>query len=255
MSGVRRQETSPDRACPEWSYLCRVRDERKRQRTDLGAWLCSTDARAAATSELRRARLPHGHDQVDDVLSEIGERVLARIDREPLELGNDSSVAAYARRALSNAAIDLVRGHHHASLEDLLDQGYEPADDASDSTDTDADDRIGVDPTALARALHRAMSPPHRRSIWSVAAALVVIALSSDQVRPAADIPSPDARHGGAADPNRWAALAYAGQGRCFVRPETGAIRERRSRAIAHLDRTLRTAAELLPLPVSEDVR
>lgn len=235
-----------------------MRDEQERQRTDLGAWLWSADARAAATFELRRVGLPHGHDQVDDVLGEIGERVLARIDRDPLELPNDTSVAAYARRALANAATDLVRGHHHASLDDLLDQGYEPVDAASDSTDNDTDvnDRIGTGPVAgLALALHRAMRSPHRRSIWSVAAALVVIALNDDRVRPAFDIPTPDARHGGAADPNRWAALAYAGQDRCFVKPETGAIRERRSRAIAHLDRTLRTAVDLVAQPVSEDVR
>lgn len=237
------------------TYRGTVREERAQQREDLGEWMGSGDARVAAAGLLRRSGLPHGDDHIDDVISEVAASVLARIAREPLDLRHGSTVAAYARRSLGNAVTDIVRGHHETSLDALMDQGLQPTEPeappmGSSDHAGDVDTELA---TLLCRALHTRLQPPRPRPTWSVAAALAFVALTDERVRPATDIRLPDAQHGGAADPTRWAALQYAGRDTCFAQPENGAVRQRRSAALDQLSITLTSAIGLVG--IKEDAR
>lgn len=219
-------------------------ERRQAQTEELAQWALSADARSAAAADLHRFGLPHGHDQVDDVLGDVSEKVWRRIRREPLDVREGTSVIAYARRSIANSVIDLVRGRHDVALDDLLELGHEPSQEEPDLFKDPLADTGGPDAAQLVRrALHGELSGRYVRA-WHVAAALVVVALSQDEVAVAVDIPRPSATHGGAARPQYWAALAYAGEDRCFADPDTPAVRERRSQAMRRVQETLARALD-----------
>lgn len=221
-----------------------VQGESVDQRVEVGRWMLSDDARAATSADLRRHGLPAGTAQVDDVLGAVTERLLVRLGQGALDLRNGTTVAAYARRSIANEVIDLFRGSHAVSLDELIEAGINPY-AASEAVDETGDAAVVIldGPTPalvedLRRALHADLARRHTQA-WTIAAALVVVSLSDPDLCPAADIARPDPRHGGAGRPDRWAGLAYAGQHRCFEQPETGAVRERRRRALGHIDAAL----------------
>jgi hypothetical protein len=236
--------TAPDgagRSVTDHPYGEGVTDGRRQaQIEELAQWASSADARAAATADLRRYGLAHGHDQVADVLGDVLVKVWGRILEEPLDERDGTSVIAYARRSVANSVTDLARGRHDLSLEDLMDSGYTPNPDEFDLVDDPLID-TGETVSHVRMALHGELSGRYVQS-WYVAAALVVVALSQDDLAVAADIPCPSATHGGAVRPEYWAAVAYAGQDRCFADPDTSAVRERRSQAMRRVQQTLARA-------------
>lgn len=226
--------------------------EGEAQGRELASWLVSADASAAARSDLLRRALPHGADQVDDLLGEVAAKVLTRIADTPLDLRAGTTVAAYARRTLANAVTDLARGHHDLSFDALLEAGAigvdspvgrpgpGPGPGRSDVDEFDVVlDRDDRDLCGLVRrSLHGGLGERYALA-WVVAAALVVVALSQDDLPVAAGVPRPDAAHGGAGQAQLWAALAYAGQDRCFEQPDSSAVRQRRSVAMGHVSAAL----------------
>ncbi|CAN5398972.1 hypothetical protein BH10ACT1_BH10ACT1_42840 [soil metagenome] len=210
---------------------------------ELGTWLWSADGRTAARADLRSHGLPHDPAQVDDVLGEVALGVFRRMARHGALQG---SVPAYARRAIRNAVVDLARGHHDVSLDELLSaDGGGPSLIDGPATDQDP---FPAEPgmeqlLAIRLGLHADLSLP-RADTWPVAAALAALTLSQGDVEPAPDLPRPDAAHGGAGKAELWAALAYAGQDRCFATPDTMAVRTRRTTAMARVRRTLQRALD-----------
>lgn len=218
------------------------------QLDELTSWCLGADARAAAASELRRLGLPDDEDHIDDVCQDVLLSVLRRIEgRRAIcdEIGR-SAVIPYARRALSHAAIDLVRLGSAARLEALV----APAELVDMAPHVDgpvlADDLQDTYVRSVRRSIHRQCEGAVRhRSEWAVAAALVAVTAADHpglSLRPGT--PQPDPRSPGAGAAGRWAGLAYAGRADCFEQPETGAIRERRSTALRRVDGLLRDAAE-----------
>ncbi len=194
----------------------------------LAAWTTSADARAAAASELRARGLP---DLVDDVCQDTYlavARVIARKGPIPLEEGK--TMAAYARRALHNIVIDLLRGSRRTDAVDA-----EPIDPADPETIVVADAAID----ATRRRVFARLDPA---APWSASAALTVATLASDG-GPRRPI-GPQPKAGAAEHGWYWCALWLAGQRQCFATDgdDTDAIRKRRARAIAEVAGRLRAA-------------
>ena len=227
------------------------------QLDQLQAWCLGEPGRTAARSELRRLGLPADADRVDDLCATVLEKVWRRLLRRPLDPHPDggSTVAAYARRATANAAMDLVRRGSADRLASLVDptspEGHqvldaaavdEPLDDADDGTPDLGE--ASLEP-ALRATLHRFLAERNRRlQPWTIGAALVVVRLGVEpdlELRPGT--PEPDPRSPAQGSGPRWAALAYAGRDDCFATPESGAVRERRATALRRVDATLREAA------------
>lgn len=214
---------------------------------ELTRWVASPDARAAAAADLGRYGLPTGSDHVDDVLHDVWLRIHGRILREPLEdRGDRSSVVPYARRAVQHAVLDLASGGRAESLDRLVDAGWEP-----EPVDVQGDD--GAAAEAFEPDGDAAFADDVRRSLfarigdryvddWVVAASLVPVVLQDGETCPDPSIPQPARRSRGWPYRHLWAGLAYARQDRCFEEPETGAVRQRRSNAIARVERRLREA-------------
>lgn len=210
------------------------------QRIEVGEWLWSADARAAAGSELHRHRLPTGDDAVDDVVAETALRVLRRLDRRgPIGEHPDgrSGVIPYARRAIATVVVDLVRGRRRR-LEDLVpDGGLDVADPDDPFEEVDAGDPLAV-ADDLRCSLHDRLDGRHP---WVAAAALLVVTLSQDDAPRLPDTtPQPDNGEQGP----YWAGLHHAGRRDCFERPDTAAVRNRRARAVTRV-RGLLVAAHL----------
>ena len=218
------------------------------QRDELASWCLGADARSAARSALRRLALPYDDDHIDDLCQDVLLSVLRRIEHRGVVVDQHdrSSVIPYARRALSHAAIDLVRLGSSARLEELLDvRSPESGVDYTTDGEVLIDDREAAYLAELRQWIHvRLAEPAGRAPVWVAAASLVALVLADDPglaLRPGT--PQPDPRSPGASAASRWAGLAYAGREDCFTRPETGAVRERRSIALRRVDATLRGAA------------
>jgi len=208
------------------------------QRIEVGEWLWSTDARAAARSELHRYRLPTGDDAVDDVVAETALRVLRRLERRgPIGEHPDGrpGVVPYARRAIATVVVDLVRGRRHRLEELVADAGIDVAEPDDPFEEVDAGDPLAV-AHDLRRALHDRLDGRHP---WVAAAALLVVTLTQDAAPRLPDTtPQPD---NGDQGPH-WAGLHHAGRLDCFERPDTGAVRNRRARAVNRVRGLLREA-------------
>lgn len=205
------------------------------QQLALVAWLGTSDARAAARSDLRRAGLDW-YDP-DDLLHDVAVRLL----RADLPERIDQPVA-YARRAVQLRATDLLRG-------DLVRDRHTVVPEADAELDLAADGDADARPDELAaaaaaedairRALHLALATT---KAWAVAAALNTLTL---RVHPDVQLPSaaprPDAGDEDKAD--RWAALWLAGESGVFVPEDTPAVRKARSRKLQEVDRLLRAVA------------
>lgn len=248
------------------------------QQAALVRWIDSRDARSAAASDLKRYGLPHEGDHIDDVLHDVWLKVHDRLVRSPLEDradGTAPNVAGYARRAVRNAVLDLSAGPALVSLDALFENGLgaqprtgSPADhgdrdafediddidgprgfDAVDAEPCDGPGPVGTeDPhveviASCRRELHRRSGGRYIEA-WVVSAALVPLAVS-EGAKVSGAVPQPDPRSPGWRNRHLWSGLAYAGQARCFEEPETGAVRERRSRAIRRVDAILRAAMGL----------
>lgn len=146
-------------------------DER---RSRMLRYLVSDDARAAARAELRRRGLDV-HDP-DDLLHDVALRVLRA------ELPDDLvNPVAYARRALTYRATDLLRGervrsrHEEPWARPSGDEDDEPGDPLAAAVEPDAVDpgveaAAGAVEDALRRALHLRLALA-RTKVWAVAAA------------------------------------------------------------------------------------
>lgn len=238
------------------TFAAVVTDARSAQLDELAAWCLGEDARSAASSELWRLGLPHDDDHIDDLCQDVLLSVLRRIERRGVIVDSHDrpSVIPYARRALSHAAIDLVRLGSSARLEELMDfrsvEGR--VNQTVEATDEALEDAMMIDdPDAgylaeLRQRIHvRLTEPAGRAPVWAASASLVALTLADHPrlaLRPGT--PQPDSRSPGAHAAGRWAGLAYAGRADCFERPETGAVRERRSTALRRVDATLRSAAD-----------
>ncbi len=226
------------------------------------AWCASDDARQAAGALAIRYRLPVA-DTIDLLCRDTEAKVWMRLHRggalAPTDDG-DNPVVPYARRAMGNAAIDLLRGRpvthipitggpsHSDGRDEPEVSGLDLPDDAAGEAFAAIEVRDAV--ADVRRAVHRQLGSSQRRgplpAVWPASAAVALLTLIDAQgsVTQPAVFARPEP--GSGADPDRWAALAYAGQQRCFAAPdheETGAIRSRRSRALAIVDETLRDAA------------
>lgn len=229
-----------------------VLDRRAGQLEALTAWIASPDARAAARSELATVGL-RGSGLADELLSDVWMRVVGRIRREALADrpdGGDPTIA-YARRSLRNAALDLLRVPAVTSLDELLAGGWEPGvDDGPGDPAEPVDDEV-PEPVASVPGLVDdvrlglfARLPDRYVAAWTVAAGLASVTLGADQATAAPDVPTPAQASSGWVRRHLWAGLAYAGQDRCFVQPETGAVRERRSRAVQRVEALVRDEIE-----------
>ena len=227
-----------------------VLDRRAGQLEALTAWIASPDARAAARSELATVGL-RGSGLADELLADVWMRVVERIRRDALADradGGDPTIA-YARRSLRNAALDLLRVPAVTSLDELLAGGWEPGVDEGPGDPAEHVDDEAPAPVASAPALvddvrlglfarlpDRYVAADRRRRAG----------LGHPRRRPGDRRPR---RAGAQASPgwvrrHLWAGLAYAGQDRCFVQPETGAVRERRSRAVQRVEALVRDEIE-----------
>jgi len=260
-SSPRTGTSGADGAAPAAGRRSDATAERDRQIDELLAWGASDDARFAARALAVRYRLPVA-DTIDVLCRDTEARVWMRLHRggalAPTDDGRDS-VVPYARRVMSNAAIDLLRGRplSHISLDgpsrpDGSDEPERSGNDLPDAAIHDAFTVIEVREAVaeIRGALHRSLGGVERRRaaslVWPSSAAMALLTLidAGGAVQPPAGFPRPEP--GSGADPDRWAALAYAGQQRCFASPdgeETGATRGRRARALATVDKTLRDAA------------
>ncbi len=219
-------------------------DDARRQMVD---WLLATEARQAAKAELRR----YGIDSYDpgDLINDVVVRVL----QADFDVAAANPIA-YARRALTNRARDLlsgdrVRRRRHVSPTVLSDDG--------DERDPLAvlEDPIASDPSVLAVAT--AVEADLRRRLqvalaltktWVVAAALTTLTLRlHDDVAVPEDVPTPEVGHRDQAD--RWAALWLAGEVSAFPdadrrRRDDAAMRQARSRRLREVDALLHHAFE-----------
>lgn len=234
-----------------------VAEGRHGQVERLTSWIASSDARHAAGAELAAVGLgAAGH--VDDLLNDTWLRVRRRIETEPLRriVEGADPVAAFARTTMRNAARDLVRGPRETSLDELVEVGWEPEPIPDGDPDAEVLEGTGgtvgpVDPDEIEgevvrdtrRGLH-ARLPERNVDIWVVSAALTTVSLRDDRVAVAADIPVPERESPGWARRHLWAGLAYARQDRCFEKPESGAVRERRSRALKRVETLLRSEVD-----------
>lgn len=215
-------------------------------REEMVRYLLGSDARAAARSELHR----RGLDllEPDDLINDVVLRVLRSNIADHVQ-----NPIAYARRALTHRAADLLRG-------DLARREHvAPAHHGRDDDDTstvEPSDRDALDPAveaairdmedALRRALHLRLG--HRGTkVWAIAAALTTITLEVHRdVAVPDDVPEPEAASRASAD--RWAALWLAGEDGVFADPANGrhdgpALRKARSRRLQEVDRALQEAA------------
>jgi len=209
-------------------------------------WLMTADARAAAGRELHRLGL--GFYDPDDLLSDVAVRLLSA----QLTGARDNPVG-YARRALANRAIDLLRGQRAKPVVPFPTVGGD--DNGDDVHEVDHPDH-GALPDDLAvgheaeRSMRRGLllhlSRVKAKKVWSVAAAVTTLTLSLHRdVELPADAPQPDG--GSEIQADRWAALWLAGEGHHFPtstgRKETNAIRKSRSRALDAIDAVLHKVA------------
>jgi DNA-directed RNA polymerase specialized sigma24 family protein len=213
----------------------------RRQMVD---WLLGREARLAARAELRR----YGLDAYDP--DDLVNDVVVRLLQAELDGGVDHPVA-YARRALTNRARDLLGAdrvrRRRADAPPTRDDG----DDAA--AVVDVEDPAALDPGLVASA--RAVETDLRRRLqlalvrtrtWVVAAALSTLTLRlHDDVAVPEGVPAPEVGSRDKAD--RWAALWLAGERSAFAGSgavETMAIRKARSRKLKDVDALLREVAE-----------
>jgi len=204
------------------------------------AWIASDEARAAARTDLRRRGLVADDATVDDVLGTVALRVLRRLRRRgPLAVHADGSdpVVAYARRAVTNAVVDLLRGPVVTPLDDG-DQPARPPTGATGSPEALLDRLDGarlIDD--LRRAVHLEMD---ERAPWAAAAALAFVTLATEPALPVdAAVPVPE--DGKNAERAMWAGLHYAGRRDCFADREPAVVSTHDPAAAARLARACRT--------------
>ncbi len=238
--------------------------DQRRQLATLQEWCLGPAGRGSAATALRRTGLHAGHAEVDDLCQEVLVRCWRRISCRPLlEEPGRSAVEAYATRALRNAAKDIARGsarsRTHLLEEEHLDRLV--AGSVGDEDDVPGDDggqvRVGDPATidAIRTDLHAQLAGPGRTPApWGVAAAITTLLLGLDpQATAAADVRRPDPQTRAAHDGDLWAGLAYAGRTDCFETPDSSAVRERRSQALARVRSLLAGAIERTAAPSTED--
>ncbi len=209
--------------------------------------------RAAARADLTRYGLPADADHVDDICQQVLVGIWARLstarDDEPSE-DHLTNVAAYARRSIRNAVVDLLRGRSGRERLALGNRagGAEadyPTEDGGSGLPDDRDPEAWTDATSDRRvadelrwAIQSASTCMPDRDGWLVSATLALTHLADHpDLEPPDGAPLPDPRSPAAGHASRWVALFYAGRLDCFDRPETGAVRERRSRALKRVER------------------
>lgn len=205
------------------------------------SWLMSADARSAAASELHGLGLSF-YDP-DDLLNDVAVRLFQ-------SMTVPDNPVAYARRAVTTRAIDLLRGERvrrDRTAPLLLDD-----DEVRTVPDLADDDAGPSDVVALAaaedgirRRLHVVLAGTAK--VWTVAAALTTLTLRvhRDVALPDA-APRPTGDDEGKAD--RWAALWLAGETDVFPDPEAGrhddpARRQARSRKLRDVSQLLHEMA------------
>lgn len=202
------------------------------------AWLSGPDAKAAAKAEVSRLRLPTHLS--DDLLQETACGVW-RTFAAGSEPYPDFDAAAYARRSLRNAALNMLRTEIVGPMADIeIGSGngtLDPADEADLAEDI---------ATALASAESEAAA---QRTIFAQigsdpstgsAALTSLVLFLHPQVTPAPETPVPESGH--TTDPAFWAGLWYAGRADCFAGrsgEDTPTIRRRRARAVQRIRRLL----------------
>jgi len=204
------------------------------QKEELAEWLWHDEGYSSARVELARARLPKDDQAVFDVLGETAVRILGRLERSgSIDDHPDgrSGVGPYARRTLHHVVIDAVRGPRHR-LEVLVDDLTAEADQV-DVTDVET---VALDAVARPSLRHEVRHGLHssldHRAPWVAAAALTVVTVADDS---APDLPEGTPQPEGGEGAPYWAGLHLAGRTDCFTRPDTGAVRERRRRAVGRV--------------------
>ena len=199
------------------------------------SWLMTPDARSAAASELHGLGLSF-YDP-DDLLNDVAVRLL-RSGTVP-----DNPVA-YARRAVTTRAIDLLRGERvrrDRTTPLLLDD--EPIDLADGDAGPSDVVALSSAEDGLRRQLHVVLAATSK--VWAVAAALTTLTLRLHRdVALPEDAPRPDADDEDKAD--RWAALWLAGETDVFPspgEPDDPARRQARSRKLREVSRLLQELA------------
>lgn len=219
---------------------------------ELQAWCLGPQGRGAAARSLRRTRLSADPGAVDDLCQQVFIKVWQRLQRGPLDgPAHTSAVEAYAEVTVRNAANDLIRRGARDRLDELTDPTKRFGLIEHLDEESDPDSGTGAQPSHIVGqpvrwALHAHLAERQRRlQPWTIAAALVFVELADHpDLELLADTPRPHRQSRASHDGAGWAALAYAGRIDCFTQPETSAVRERRSTALARMRTALVAAAE-----------
>ncbi len=210
------------------------RYERERCRRLMLDWLLSADAKAAAGAELTRRGLTYydGDELISETYLKLARTALATVPDKPV---------AYARTALANAALDLLRARRPASPTDFDDEATHVA--APHHLEPDNIVELTNHQDDIRRSLHASLASTKS---WIVAAALNAVTLAAHpDVQLPARVPRPADPSDGQAD--LWAALWLAGERHVFASkadPDDSAKRRQaRSRALKKVTQLLISAA------------